>query len=246
MCPRPHQEKLLIEQLNELTADHLKMLEEESSHWRDVGLSIAETDRHNALFGFKLAYRAAGLSLPKIIIWLKSPRAGATAARLLRSDLEWPQSLDGSQKAVWDDVWTQSVSQIKPLIGANAWKELRLRLKKEAEQRTLEKYGRLIEKNVKDEFAERMGIWVWKYLRRNVGDSTFQQVRTNVEQVVEAQVRKQVRPEVWEEMFHEFIPPVRQQVFASIGEPLRADDYSEQWGASRSTDMGMWFWSFRF
>lgn len=211
----------LTEQLDRLTPAHLKTLEKSRSHWRNVGLSVAETDKSTAVAGLKLAYSAARLPEPKILVWLDSARAGATAVRLLNSDLEWPVSLDPSQKAVWDQVWKQCVNQVKPLIGLSQWAETRTRLQKEAEQIGLKKHGRYIEKSVKEDFGEYMGIWIWKYLRQMAGAATFHQIRRDVEQVVNARVSEKVAKRVREELYQELVPPIGQQVFQTIGEPVR-------------------------
>jgi hypothetical protein len=156
-----------------------------------------------------------------MIIWLKSPRAGATAARLLKSDLDWPASLEASQRAVWDDVWTQCVRQVERHLGPDRWAEVRRTIRKEAERKMLDKNHIYIEKQVKAEFGERMGIWIWKYLREIAGIPKFEQIRTDIEQNVQAQVAPQVSHNVREEIFQELVPPIRQQVWATIGEPLR-------------------------
>lgn len=212
---------LLTEQLNTLTGQHLHILEETRTHWRNAGLSLFSSDKDKALAGINSAYQAAGLNPPKIIVWLGSPRAAATAIRLLRSDLEWPAQLVPAQRAVWDEVWKQCVRQIERIIGVPQWEELRRRFRKEAEQRGLEKYGRYIEKSVKEEFGERMGIWVWRYLRQNVGASTFSAIRTDVELAVRDKVNSQISPRIADEVYRELVPPIRQQVFSAIGEPVR-------------------------
>jgi hypothetical protein len=212
---------LSTKKLDELTPEQLRALEESRSHWRNVGLSVAETDSPMSLSGLELAYGAAGLKLPDIVIWLKSPRAGSTAVRLLKSDLDWPANLEASQRAVWDDVWKQSVRQIEKLMGPDRWSEVRRQLRKEAERHILDKEILYVESHVKAEFAERMGIWVWKYLRKIAGEVKFEQIRTQVEQDVNAKVREQVSHEALEEIFQELVQPVRRQVWSTIGEPLR-------------------------
>jgi len=212
---------LLTETLDDLTYEHLRVLEESRIYWRNVGLSTAQADQSGSLAGLKSAYEAVGLATPTFIIWLKSPRAGATAARLLNSDLDWPASLEASQRAVWDDVWKQSVRQIERHIGPQRWAEVRKALRKEAEQKMLDKNAIYIEKEVKQEFGERMGIWVWKYLRKTAGVSKFERIRTQVEQIAQEKVQQQVSHNVREEIFAELVTPIRQQVWATVGEPLR-------------------------
>jgi len=141
---------LLTEQLNDLTSAHVQQLEDARNYWRNVGLNVSEIDQRKAFAGMNYAYQAAGLKPPQVVIWLKSPRAGATAARLLRSDLEWPASLDPSQRAVWDDVWKQALRQIERHMGADKWAQVRKSLRREAEIKLVEKNGIYIEKQVKE------------------------------------------------------------------------------------------------
>ncbi len=51
--------------------------------WGEVGLSTAPTDGAAAEAGVRAAYRAAGLAEPEHVVWLGSPRAGASAAAVL-------------------------------------------------------------------------------------------------------------------------------------------------------------------
>jgi hypothetical protein len=212
---------LLTEQLNDLTSAHVQQLEDARNHWRNVGLNVSEIDQRKAFAGMTSAYQAAGLKPPQVVIWLKSPRAGATAARLLKSDLEWPASLDPSQRAVWDDVWKQALRQVERHMGADKWAEVRKSLRREAEIKLVEKNGIYIEKQVKEYFGERMGIYIWKYLRKIAGSSKFEQIRTDVEERIRAKVEGQVSHAVREETFQELVAPIRQQVWSTIGEPLR-------------------------
>jgi hypothetical protein len=212
---------LLTKKVEQLSAEDLRVLEETRTHWGNVGLSVAEANKNDSLSGLKLTYEAAGLNLPGILIWLKSPRAGATAVRLLKSELEWPAQLDPSQREVWDDVWKQCIRQIEQIIGLEQWAEVRRNIRKEAERIVLDKESIYIENRVKAEFAYRMGIWIWKYLRQISGEPKFQQLRTEVEASVNAKVQEQVSHKVLEEVFQELVPAIRRQVWASIGEPTR-------------------------
>jgi len=213
---------LLTEQFNELTTEHLRLLEEARTYWRSVGLSTEEVNKPAALAGLNLAYQAASLHAPTVIVWLKSPRAGATACRLLASDLEWPANLNAAQREVWDDVWMQRVRQVETWIGPQVWAKERRELRHDCEQYILKKNnGVYIEKHVKQEFAERLGICVWRHLRQIAGEPRFEQIRTQVEDNVQASMREQVPHEIREVVFQELVPPIRQQVFATIGEAVR-------------------------
>jgi hypothetical protein len=212
---------LLTEALQRLTAEQLSELEESRTYWRNIGLSLSQTDRATAELGLVAAYRAAGLSPPTITIWLKSPRAGATAARLLGSDLDWPWQLDPTQRAVWDQVWQQCVRQIEEIVGPEAWAAVRRQMRKEADKKILDKYGHLVEKRIKEVFSERLGIWVWQYLRKMAGNSVLQQIRIDSEDAVRAAIADKASHAVFDEVFQELVPPLKQQVYTHVAEPLR-------------------------
>ncbi len=212
---------LLTEPLNRLTAAHLSQLEESRTYWRNIGLSLAQTDRATAELGLVSAYRAAGLAPPKITIWLKSPRAGATAARLMSSEVDWPWQLDPTQRVVWDQVWQQCVRQIEEILGAERWAEVRRQMRKEADKKILDKYGHLVEKRIKEVFSERLGIWVWQYLRKLAGGSALQKIRIDCEDTVRAAIAKQASEAVFEEIFQEFVPALKEQTWTHVAEPLR-------------------------
>lgn len=211
---------LLIED-QRLTPALLRSIDQIRNYWRNVGLYLFDSNKSKALEGMRLAYKAAGLNPPKLVIWLGSPRAAATAVRLLNSNLEWPVSLAPDQREVWDHVWKQSIRQVEAIVGVDRWKEVRRQIKAEAEQIGWKKHGRYIEKSVKDDFGEKLGIWLWRYLRQNAGASTYGAVKVDIEQRVRADVEKQASPKLLDEVYQELVPPIRQQVWNGIGEPVR-------------------------
>jgi hypothetical protein len=212
---------LTEEKLLQLSPKQVKKLETVSNQWRNIGLSTAKTDHQAAEEGLRRAYEAAGLAAPRFIVWLKSPRAGATAARLLKSDLDWPHNLDPMQRGVWDDVWKQSVPQVQQHLGAARWAEVRKTIRQEAEKRILDKYGHYVEHRVKERFSEQIGIWVWKYIRKNGGQSVLQQVRVDVEERVKRSLKPEVAQEAMDQIYQQMVVPVTQQTWAAVAEPLR-------------------------
>jgi len=211
----------LTDSLESLTSEQRRKLEAARNSWRNIGLSVAQTDKATAEMGLEVAYRAAGFNSPKFVIWLKSPRAGATAARLLQSDLDWPWQLDAQQRAVWDAVWTQCINQIEEHIGQERWHEVRRKIRQEANQKIIDKYNHLIESRIKAEFSEKLGIWVWQYMRQATGNPILDEVRTDVEQKAKAIVTQKISRKVGDEVFEELVLPIRQQVGGAITDPLR-------------------------
>ena len=212
---------LTEEKLIQLSPRQVKKLETVSSQWKNVGLSTAKTDRLVAEEAMREAYSAAGLAPPRLVIWLKSPRAGATAARLLKSDLDWPHNLDNMQRAVWDEVWQQSLPQVQNYLGANRWAEVRKQTRQAAEKKILDKYGHYVEKRVKELFAEQIGIWLWRYIRKLYGPSTLQEIRVNVEEKVKTFLKPELSQEAFDQIYQQMVVPVTQQTWSSVAEPLR-------------------------
>ena len=75
--------------------------------WLAVGLFTAPADRAEAERGAMLAYEAAGLARPEIVIWLDSPFAGCLGAALLSAT---GKTQVGAQ--VRDQVWAQVRDQV--------------------------------------------------------------------------------------------------------------------------------------
>jgi hypothetical protein len=203
-----------------LSEQEVETLEQCQKHWRKVGFSVGESEEEPILAGLHAAYQAAGLKSPRIIIWLKSPHAGAMASRLLSSDLDWPANLLPEERKIWDDVWKQTLNQIKRLLGSESWNQVRIQLREQAEQKIIKRHGFYIEKIVKEEFAEALGIWIWQYLRRIMGRSAFQQIRNDVESIVQQKVKEQASDELLEEIFQKIVPPLKQELVGNVGTPI--------------------------
>lgn len=212
---------LTEEKLLQLSPKQVKKLETVSTQWKNIGLSTAKTEHQAAEGGMRRAYEAAGLIPPKFVIWLKSPRAGATAARLLKSDLDWPHNLDPMQRGVWDDFWKQALPQVQNHLGEARWVEVRKTIRQEAEKKILDKYGHYVEKRVKELFSEQIGIYIWKYIRKVYGPSVLQQVRTDVEERVKNSLKPELSQEALDQIYQQMVVPVTQQTWSSVAEPLR-------------------------
>jgi len=209
------------ETLQKLSAKHLKSLEKTRNQWREYGLGTGQTDRVKAEAAMHKAYKAVGLKPPKIIIWLGSPWAGNTAAKLLDSDIDWPYHLNTGQFDVWEAVWRQCVKQIEGLVGPDQWSAVRKQLRQDADQKVLKKEGVLLEKYVKDQFAENMGIHVWQYLRSFCGVSMHRRLRDQAEEAAKANIEGKLSPVVAEQIYHELVQPIHLQVSSYVAEPLK-------------------------
>lgn len=212
----------LTEECVQLTPKQVKQLESVATNWKNTGLSTARTDRAAAEAGMRAAYQAAGLKPPRVVIWLKSPRAGATAVRLLKSDLEWPHNLDPMQRGVWDEFWQQCLPQIQGLVGTERWAAVRKEHRQAAEKLVLDNYGHYVEKRVKERFSETIGIWIWKYIRKIYGASVLQEIRVDVEEATKANLRPPISQEAFDQIYEQLVVPVTQQTWSSVAEPLRA------------------------
>lgn len=83
----------MLERLTDTQAAWLPVIRDE---WVAIGLSTAPADRAAAEEGVRLAYDAAGLAPPSLVVWLRSPREGVVGASLLAQvrDQVWAQVRD--------------------------------------------------------------------------------------------------------------------------------------------------------
>ena len=148
--------------LTALTTDQATLLPAIRDEWMAVGLSTIPADRVAAEEGVKLAYRAAGLDPPRIIIWLNSPMAGAIGAAMLASDQVGAQVWDqvgaqvwGAQvraqvwAQVWDQVWAQVRDQVRDQVGAQVRDQVRDQVRAQ----------------VRDQVRDQVGAQVWAQVR---------------------------------------------------------------------------------
>ena len=120
--------------ITKLTPAQVARIPEVRDHWLSVGLSTERADRPRAEAGVRLAYEAAGLAPPKIIIWLDSPMAGAMGAALLTGTKVAGAQVraqvggqvgDQVGAQVGDQVWNQIRAQVENQVGDQVWDQVR-------------------------------------------------------------------------------------------------------------------------
>ena len=90
-----------------LTPEQESRLGEYRDKWVRIGLATGAADRPAVEAGIREAYRAGGLAPPQVILWLRSPLAGAVAAIMIaqvRSQVRaqvWAQVCYGQHDAGW-------------------------------------------------------------------------------------------------------------------------------------------------
>lgn len=223
--------------IESLDAQQELALETARETWSKIGLSVAKTDHAAAHAAMLVAYKRAAQKPPPIVIWLGSPRAGATAERLLHRSDEWPEHLSQWQRTVWDHVWKQCIPQVEQHYGPERWHEVRKKLRQDATCDIENKWGQYVEKQVKELFSERMGIWIWRYLRKIAGGSRKEIVRTAVEQHVNRTIESQISQEVSDRIFQQLITPLRQQHWDPVVEPLKLAIAANNGSTAASTQL---------
>jgi hypothetical protein len=205
----------------DVQSDQERKINAVSDYWSGVAVTTAPADTGAAESAMRMAYSAAALPPPAVTIWLGSPRAADTAIRLLRSNIDWPQDLNTWQRFVWDLVFKQALKQVEAHMGAEKWAELRNGIKRKATQEIENRYGQYIEKQVKAIFSERLGIEVWRYLRRIAGSPRIDSIRTEVEHRVKQTIATQLSDSERDRFYQVLVPGLRQQFWQSVVEPLR-------------------------
>jgi hypothetical protein len=93
--------------IDKLTRRQLAELPVIRDEWLAYGLSTQPADRTGAVEGVNDAYRAAGLELPAVVVWLRSPLEGVIGVEFVR------QLLKNSSKEVWGQVGDQVRDQVR-------------------------------------------------------------------------------------------------------------------------------------
>lgn len=126
--------------IENLTPQQEAMLAEVRDEWLTVGLSTEPADRAAAEDGARAAYRRAGLTPPRVMVWLDSPLAGCIGATVLSDqvcdqvgakvgDQVWAQVRDQAGAQVWSQVWDQVGAQVGDQVwdqvGDKVWAQVR-------------------------------------------------------------------------------------------------------------------------
>ena len=113
--------------IENLTTQQEAMLAEVRDEWQAVGLSTEPADRAAAEEGVRLAYQRAGLTPPRIVVWLDSPRAGCIGVSMLGQVRDQVGAQVWGQ--VWDQVWGQVGgqvwAQVGDQVGDQVWAQVR-------------------------------------------------------------------------------------------------------------------------
>jgi len=159
------------EKLDRLSAQQLALLADVRDQWLAVGLAAEPADRPQAERGARLAYEAAGLPAPPLVLWLRSPLEGVTGLTTLRR-LGFVQNQLGRQ--VRKDV----EAQIRNRVGDQGTREIRTRVSR----------GVLsVEREVRTKVAGQLREQIMDQGEGLLTDLT-DQVRKQVEGQIEAQV----------------------------------------------------------
>jgi hypothetical protein len=130
--------------LTKLPDDLVAQLPAIRDEWLRHGLSTQPADRERAEAGVEHAYRAANLTPPKVVVWLRSPLEGVIASAMFKdqvaaqvrvkvgsqvwdqvgdqvADQVWDQVAD----QVWDQVWNQVWTQVRDRVWNQVWDQVR-------------------------------------------------------------------------------------------------------------------------
>jgi hypothetical protein len=209
------------EWVERLSPDDLSVLEEVRAEWLKSGLSTEQTNHAAAEAGMLEAYESAGLKAPLLKIWLKSPWAGNTAMKLLQSDIEWPWELNEAQLQVWDAVWRQLLPRMEAMVGEAEWSRVRKEVRAQATKKIFDRHGVVIDKQVKEAFAEGLGVYVWRYLRYICGPLMYSRIRSVCEDKVRTAIDGKLSAIAADQVYHELVQAVHQQVWSFVAETVR-------------------------
>jgi hypothetical protein len=159
-----------MKRIEKLSAAQASRLPEFRDEWLRVGLSTERADRPRAEAGVRVAYEAASLPPPSLVIWLDSPMAGALCAALLA---DTAKAGKGVRAQVRDQVRAQVRAQVGAQIWAQVWAQVRAQVWAQVEAQVWDQVGDQVGAQVEDQVWDQVGAQVW------------------------AQVRAQVRAQVW-------------------------------------------------
>jgi hypothetical protein len=175
----------MAKRIEKLTPEQAKRMPEFRDAWLNAGLSTERADRQRAQAGVKLAYEAAGLKPPTLIIWLDSPMAGAIGATLLSNTPKAGAKVrDQVCDQVCDQVRGQVCDQVGGQVRGQVWDQVRGQV-----------WGQVwdqVRGQVWDQVGGQVGGQVWDQVGGQVGGQVWDQVRGQVWDQVWDQVRGQV------------------------------------------------------
>jgi hypothetical protein len=164
----------MAKRIEKLSKEAVALIPVVRDEWLAAGLSTAPTDRAAALRGVHAAYEDAGLPHPILVIWLRSPFAGAIGSAMLS------QSRDQVGAQVRAQVW----AQVRAQVGDQVWAQVRAQV------------GDQVRAQVGDQVWAQVGAQV----RDQVRDQVWAQVGAQVRDQVRAQVGDQVRDQVGDQV----------------------------------------------
>ena len=109
--------------IKSLTKSQSNKFPEYVDRWIKIGLSTQPADRESANRAIDLAYASAGLSEPRIRLWMPSPFAGAIASAMLTSKV-FNQVRDQVGNQVWDQVGDQVEDQVGDQVWSQVWDQV--------------------------------------------------------------------------------------------------------------------------
>lgn len=192
--------------ITELTAEQEAMLAEVRDEWLTVGLSTEPADRAAAENGVRAAYRRAGLTPPRVMVWLDSPLAGCIGATVLRDqvcdqvgakvrDLVWAQVRDQvgpqAREQVRGKVAAQVGAKVRAQVGSHVWAQVGYQVGDKVADQAWDQVRAQVRAQVRSQVWDQVGRHVWPQVRGQVGDHVRAQVRDQVGDKVEAAVQGQ-------------------------------------------------------
>jgi len=176
--------------ITKLTPAQLARIPEVRDQWLATGLSTERADRPRAEAGVRLAYEAAGLEPPKIIVWLDSPMAGTIGAALLSGT-----KAAGAQvrAQVRDQVWAQVGAQVGAQVRAQVWDQVGAQVRAQVRAQVWAQVWDQVGDQVRAQVGAQVGDQVW--------DQVWDQVGAQVGDQVGAQVRAQVGDQVGQAVY---------------------------------------------
>ena len=183
------------EKIDVLTDAQVALLADVRDEWLSVGLATEPADRPAAEDGVRAAYRRAGLTPPRVMVWLDSPLAGCIGAAVLG------QAEDKVRDQVGDKVWDQVWAQVGAKVGDKVWDQVWDQVGDQVRAQVGAKVGDQVWAQVRDQVGAQVWDQVWDQVGAQVGDQVGAQVWDQVWDQVGAQVGAKVGDQVWAQVW---------------------------------------------